>query len=169
MAPCSGYVVYLANLRVGDRVIAEEPLVIITDESKLHLQTDYINRNDISSASRIYALHNGNSYDIEYQHLNPEEALRLNDGVKIESKFSFESHDDFSTGDYVTICLENDFKENVLTVPNNSLYSDSRGYFVYRLIDDELVRADVETGITTDTQVEIISGLREGDVVYVQG
>lgn len=169
VAPCSGYVVYLANLRVGDRVIAEEPLVIITDESKLHLQTDYINRNDISSASRIYALHNGNSYDIEYQHLNPEEALRLNDGVKIESKFSFEPHDDFSTGDYVTICLENDFKENVLTVPNNSLYSDSRGYFVYRLIDDELVRADVETGITTDTQVEIISGLREGDVVYVQG
>ncbi len=169
VAPCSGHVVYLADMRVGDRVIAEDPVVIITDESKLHLQTDYINRNDISSASRIYALHGGNSYDIEYQYLNPEEALRLNDGVKIESKFSFDVNDEFSVGDYVTICLEDNFKENVLTVPNNSLYNDSRGYFVYRLIDDELVRADVETGIVTDTQVEIISGLKEGDVVYVQG
>ncbi len=169
VAPCSGYVAYLAELRINDRVIADDPLVIVTDEASLHLQSDYINRNILSSASRIYALIDGNEYDVENQPLKAEEVLKLNDGVKIESKFLFDINDSISSGDYASLCIEDDFKENVLTVPNNALYNDSRGYFVYRVIDGDLERADVETGIETDTQVEIISGLTEGDVVYVQG
>lgn len=169
VSPCNGNVVYLQRLRLNDKVIADNPIVVITNDSKLHLQSDFIKKDIINSASRVYALINGKEYDIEYIPLEADEILKMNEGAKIESKYSFTPDNSIAPGDYAAICIKGDLKENVLTIPKGSLYNDSKGYFVYLMIDDNLVRADIEVGIVTDIQVEIISGLEEGDVVYVQG
>ena len=169
VAPCDGNVVYLQRLRIKDKVIADNPVVVITDDSKLHLQSDFIKKDIINSASRIYALINGKEFDIEYIPLEADEILKMNEGAKIESEYSFTPDSSIAPGDYASICIAGDLKENVLTIPKGSLYNDSKGYFVYLMLDDNLVRADIEVGIVTDIQVEVISGLEEGDVVYVQG
>lgn len=169
VSPCKGNVVYLQRLRINDKVIADNPVAVITDDSKLHIQSDYLKRDIINSASSVYALINGKEYDIEYIPLEADEVVKMNEGAKIESKFSFIPDSSILPGDYASICIKGDFKENVLSIPKGSLYNDSKGYFVYLMIDDNLVRSDIKVGIVTDIQVEIISGLEEGDVVYVQG
>ena len=59
-------------------------------------------------------------------------------------------------------------KENVLTIPANALYRDEKGRYVYKIVDKQRVRCNVTIGITNEIKVEILEGLQEGDVVYVQ-
>jgi HlyD family secretion protein len=54
---------------------------------------------------------------------------------------------------------------HVLRIPHESLHFDGPQAFVFRVIDDKLVRTDVKTGIVTNNWAEITSGLSEGDTV----
>lgn len=54
---------------------------------------------------------------------------------------------------------------HVLSVPHESLHFDGAQPFVFRIIHDKLVRTPVKLGIVTLTQVEITSGLSDGDVI----
>jgi RND family efflux transporter MFP subunit len=60
-------------------------------------------------------------------------------------------------------------KANALTVPRGALQRDGATRFVYRLIDDKAVRTPIQTGLIAPTDVEILSGLKEGDRVIVPG
>lgn len=55
--------------------------------------------------------------------------------------------------------------EDALTIPVEALFLQSGAAFVYRVVNDTLVRADVTVGVTTETQIEILSGVKAGDVV----
>lgn len=169
-APISGKVVYIDSYG-GTNVSKDRPVIIITDESKLHIQSEYIDKNTFINANQAYALINGKQYDIEYVPLESDELAKMNDnGITVESRFAVTGEaDNMVSGDYACICLKNKVKENVLTIPKNALYSDAEGNFVYRMNDGTFSRCNVETGIETDIQVEITGGLEEGDVVYVQG
>lgn len=168
-APCSGKVVYVKELHLNGRVSADESIVIITDESKLHVQSDYIDASIIKNASQIYAVIKGNEYEIEYIPFESYEILKMkNSGIVLGSRYSIKENDAIFCGDYACICIKDKFKANVITIPKNALYSDSSGYFVYRLINDKLERCNIVIGEETNIQVEILSGLAEGDVVYVQ-
>jgi hypothetical protein len=39
-------------------------------------------------------------------------------------------------------------------------------YFVYKVVDGVQVRQNVQRGVYNDAEVQILSGLQEGDVVY---
>jgi len=54
---------------------------------------------------------------------------------------------------------------HVLNVPREALRFDGAQPFVFRIIDNKLVRTPVRTDIVNLTQVEITSGLSEGDTV----
>ena len=56
-------------------------------------------------------------------------------------------------------------KENVLTVPISAVHNQNGQSTVQVLKNNESQDMMVEIGLTSDTQVEIISGLSEGDVV----
>lgn len=60
--------------------------------------------------------------------------------------------------------------ENALIIPVDALHQTSAGYFVYTTYDEETHQyggmTEVTIGMQNDTQVEIASGLREGDTVY---
>jgi len=55
--------------------------------------------------------------------------------------------------------------ENVLLVPVEAVNSDKNGDFVYVVENNIVVRKDVVTGVSSDTQIEIVSGLKENDQV----
>ena len=61
------------------------------------------------------------------------------------------------------------FYENVLRVPRNVLFTDSAlNQFVYRIEDGNQVQVFVTTGTITETYVAILSGLQEGDEIFVR-
>ena len=59
-------------------------------------------------------------------------------------------------------------KEDVLVVPNNFIYEENGEEFVYRITsENNIEKIRVETGISDLNYTEILSGLKEGDVVAI--
>lgn len=58
-----------------------------------------------------------------------------------------------------------DFKDNVLIVPNGAIIFQNGESFVRVLKDDVLTNLPVVTGLSSDTETEIISGIDEGQSV----
>lgn len=58
-----------------------------------------------------------------------------------------------------------DFKDNVLIVPNGAVISQNGETFIRTLKDNVLTNIPVVTGLISDTETEIISGIDEGQSV----
>jgi HlyD family secretion protein len=63
----------------------------------------------------------------------------------------------------VTVVIANE--GNVLNVPREALHTDRGRSYVYRIVNGKLRRTEVKVGSLNLTQVEILSGLKEGDQV----
>lgn len=60
--------------------------------------------------------------------------------------------------------------ENAVLVPADAVHYTSTGAYVYTTYDEETQeyggRVDIVVGLSNDDEVEVVSGLKEGDVVY---
>jgi len=59
--------------------------------------------------------------------------------------------------------------KGAMTIPVEALFNENGKNFVYRVVSNKLVKADITVGATTDTSVEVLSGLSDGDVVALSG
>ncbi len=101
--------------------------------------------------------------DAEYRSLSQN-------GMTPTGRFALPDGTSARVGDYVQLVFYANYREDVLCLPVNAVYTGS-GYaesFVYRIVDGEKVYTRVEVGLMNDAYAEIKSGLEEGDVVYVQ-
>jgi len=55
--------------------------------------------------------------------------------------------------------------DHVLVIPREALHVDEVKPYVYQIVDDELKRRPVETGVSNLTNVEVAGGLPEGATV----
>ena len=83
--------------------------------------------------------------------------------------FTWEAEVPLVCGDYAVIMATTQLRKDVLCIPKNALHRDTDGYFVYLMVDDKQVRTPVTPGLMSQASVEVVEGLKEGDVVYVQG
>jgi len=65
----------------------------------------------------------------------------------------------------VTANIMIDRKDNALLVPSGVIQSQGDQSYVNVLIDGKPQSVPVEVGLSSDTQIEIVSGLNEGDAV----
>jgi HlyD family secretion protein len=65
----------------------------------------------------------------------------------------------------VTVTVTTSSEANALSVPRGAMHSENGKPFVYRVINDKLVKTPVVTGTINLTQVAIVSGLQNGDQV----
>jgi HlyD family secretion protein len=54
---------------------------------------------------------------------------------------------------------------HVLSVPYYALHLEGKQAYVFRILNNKLVRTNIQTGVINLNQVEILGGLSEGDVV----
>jgi HlyD family secretion protein len=66
---------------------------------------------------------------------------------------------------HVTVTVTTSSDPNTLTVPREALHSENGKPFVFKVVNDSLVRTPVTTGTINLTQVAITFGLKDGDVV----
>ena len=59
--------------------------------------------------------------------------------------------------------------ESALTIPLEALFNENGQNFVYKVVSNTLQRTDITVGATTDTEVEVLKGLKAGDVVALSG
>ena len=60
-------------------------------------------------------------------------------------------------------------KRSVLAIPRAALYRDGESHFVYRLEEGRARRRQVSVGLIGINEVEIVSGLKDGDRVILPG
>jgi HlyD family secretion protein len=65
----------------------------------------------------------------------------------------------------VTVTVTTASQSGVLSIPREALYTENGKPYVYKVVKDDLHRTPVVTGAINLTQVAILSGLQEGDVV----
>lgn len=79
------------------------------------------------------------------------------------------------TGEDILIGMKGDADIEVssvgsaLTIPVEALFSEGGTDFVYQVVDNVLAKTEITVGATTDTEVEVVDGLSEGDVVALSG
>ena len=67
----------------------------------------------------------------------------------------------------VTVQVTTSSQPNVLAIPREALHSENGLLYVFKVIGDGLQRTSVTIGAPTLTQVPILSGLQEGEVVAI--
>jgi len=72
-------------------------------------------------------------------------------------------------GDFAEVSIVTDRHENALLVPRIAVLSEHEENIVYLVEDSKAVRRKVKTGFEDEENMEIISGLNEGERVVVQG
>lgn len=55
-----------------------------------------------------------------------------------------------------------------ITIPIDALYDDNGQAYVYLKTDNNLTRQDIQTGIETDTNVEVLSGLTGNETIVIK-
>jgi len=168
-APCDGTVAAV-NVNVGDVVWPNAVVAVVADDSTCYLQTEFMNESVAAAASEIYATIGGTRYEVEYVPIETSDYItKVLSGVTMYSTFEVEGGTSDLVGQYAMLYLMTTQLEQVLNIPANALLRDAEGYYVY--VDEAGVktRRAVEIGVLTAAQAEILSGLEEGESVYVVG
>lgn len=170
-APTSGIIVSMGVFAEGDSLEENSVACVIAKEDVKYFQFDGVNQSVLDSADTITLQIGSMSID------NPEfitftEEETLDNSFKTESVYVAVG-DEFAgsavLGQYCALTITYDTTENVISVPNECVYSSSSDGTSYCLVLNENKKEDritVETGIVTDYYTEIISGLSEGQLVY---
>lgn len=164
-----GVVMNIQFMEQGTGMPADYPMVAVADPGRKVIKSDFISKNDINTAERLYAIIDGRVYEVEYEPMESEEYNRLAEqNGKVYTTFYLpEEAADTELGKYVAIVLVKEFRENVLTVPQEALMKGEDGSYVYLMEGEEKIHTPVRVGMQDGFYSEILSGLEEGDKVMV--
>lgn len=170
LAPYAGMVVFVTQEDVGSKVASFSTVASVADDTRLSIISERLSDSVLKNADQIYAQVLGRQYEVTHVPMEQEEYLqRILSGDDLYSEFAIENTDGtVESGLYAAVTIIDNYQEHVLVVPVNALYRDEKGRYVYKIIDGERVRQDVEIGVDNGIKVQITEGLEEGDVIYVK-
>ena len=173
VAPCSGHVYFTGQIKVGAMVQEGMQIARITNPEELLLVTDsYVSENRLIGA-RYYALMEDQKLEVELIPATTEEMMAvILAGGTMTSKFRLtgptEAMDAVSAGKYAALIIESDLAEDVLQVPMASVNTVSGESYVYVIAEDGTRhRKEIQIGKNNGIMTQVLSGLSEGEVVYV--
>lgn len=170
-APFDGTIVALHEVD-GKGIEINENLyyIAIADNSTLYARCDYVSPSIINSTQQIVFWHDGVEYSADYVPMTEKIYREMkNSGEDMFSEFQLQNEDGtIVSGDYGKIKLVTKDINQVLLIPEFVVRADADGYYVYRDNAGTRERVSVELGSTDGLKVEIVNGLKEGDVIYVQ-
>ena len=62
-----------------------------------------------------------------------------------------------------------DMKDNVLSIPSEAVIIKDEKNIVYIVKDGKAVEKEIEIGLDTGTEIEILAGLKEKDIIIIRG
>lgn len=164
-APADGTVIWISESK---KITAEKAFLYIADMDSRYIRTEEFSDYQLTNAKEIYAIIGNQQYKLTYRPQTVDERIfkSLND-IPIYSFYDFEEGAQIPESMNALVFCVHDYRENVLSIPLNALHRDSLGSYVYQLVDGQKQQVYIKTGMSTNLRVEVISGLEEGDVVYV--
>ncbi|AOT71956.1 efflux RND transporter periplasmic adaptor subunit [Geosporobacter ferrireducens] len=170
-SPISG-IVTLRNIEAGEMVSQQIPAFIIVDIDRVEVETEVTERmiNNIFIGQElvvsINAL-NGKEFKGVVDTLSPAvSGQRVGYPVKI---IIDNPNHEIKPGMFAEISFIMDRKDRVLVIPMEAVLASNNESYVYVLVDDTVIKQTVEVGYRDKNNLEIIDGLKDGDLVVVKG
>ena len=168
-APFDGTIVQMTPLTSGSRVTEGESCMAIADTSRFLAVGDYVRIDIAERAERIYVFMDGKEYDAEYIPMDLKEyGALVRQKQTPYSTYEMEASEDFSFGHSVLIVVQHESRTGVLTVPNLAVQQDGARKYCYRDNNGGRERVYIEVGLNDGMNYEVLSGLEEGDAVYIE-
>ena len=169
LAPMSGQVSYVYDLEPGTEMDPYKVLARIADPTALYVNAEYPESITFKKGDKVKLIVG----DVEYEgtiSYSPTEAREAGDenGNTLYAQFDSEKPAFAYLGSLADIKKVKAYSENAIVIPKHLVKSDGDRQYVQVYSDGEKIEIDVETGITNATEIEIISGLKEGDQVIVK-
>jgi len=165
-APFDGTISLLSDFSKGSWVTSFEPvLYIVPDDAMVFVE--YLGMTTISiRAARIHAHINGAVYDTTRLPVTIEQMLRYG---RNPVRFSLDTDEMPPVGSLVSLYVYNHWAKDVLRLPRNVLFSSGDvGFYVYRIVNGQREMAVITVGMRTESYIEVLSGIEEGDEIYVR-
>ncbi|MDR1700042.1 MAG: hypothetical protein LBR68_02520 [Lachnoclostridium sp.] len=171
ISPIDGEVITL-NQQSGSTVEEGDTVLCLAVMDAPRVRSEFLVPDDLESSS-YKAVINGKEYSVEAEvvNLSTEEYGYGYDESSIPDYTYFDFKDnkvDCKVGDFAVIHLQKDISINALSVPVNAVWNDKENNYIYVDENGAKVRRIIETGVRSQAYVEITSGVKEGEVVYVE-
>lgn len=177
IAPMDGLVLFVSNEQVGDEIDAYQTLVTIGDPNKLHVLYTAPERDTIKDVKdgvkALIKLPDGTEVEgiVVQTPLNvpddvPEELKRLYHRSLLIAPVKPLLGIEVGTSVFFEIVVEQ--QENAVIIPSKALRTFNERMYVHVLEEDVKKEVDVTVGIKTEAEVEIISGLKPGQLVILE-
>lgn len=141
----------------------------VANMEKPRLKTTYVSSTKIAKAGSCIAVIDGKEYEVvaEEQELS---RMEIEQGTHPDyTWFDFvDDKVDAAVGKSASIELHTDSVQNALVVPVNAVFGTGTEKYVYLVNGDAKTKTTVTTGTETDAYIQIVTGVKEGDVVYVE-
>jgi RND family efflux transporter MFP subunit len=168
-APIDGEITYVTSIAAGENINADQIVVKIADLSSLILVTKSGDASKLPIGAKVTIILNYLEYEGEVvanpsslsndpnESLHQAAILSISDELRRKAAF----------GDVARVIYVQDIRKDVIMVSRRNIHAVNSQYYVNVLEDGMRVEKDVEIGLVTDTDAEIVSGLEEGDLVIV--
>ncbi len=169
-APISGQVSYVDGVNPGTEVNPYRVLVRIVDPDDLYVLATVTESKAYTLGDKVTVTIGDDSYDAEITRTPKEEKAEGDEVTNtIHADFTGSSKPTFAfLGSLSDVTKVNSVSENAIVIPKHLVKTDDTHSYVQILVDGEKQEVTVTTGISNATEIEITSGLNEGDQVVVK-
>ncbi|WP_235182585.1 efflux RND transporter periplasmic adaptor subunit [Gracilibacillus boraciitolerans] len=177
VAPMDGIVTFVTDRKIGETVEAFESIVRVADTTKLQLLYSAINTgvlDEIVVGMTVNVSMEGKQMQggevVQTPEDIPEDVAATDSDLYDSSiliRVDLESTE-IEVGQNAEIEVVIAKKEDTLLIPKNGLRTSGARNYVQILVDNTKREVDIETGIISTTQVEVLKGLDEGDKVILK-
>lgn len=173
-SPISGYIVS-RKVDQGEYVSVGQPIVTVSQNRRLQLRAE-VSEKEYAYLKTVSSAHFKTAYDDKIYKLSELNGRIVSfgkatgDSFYLPVTFEFENPGDIVLGAYVEAYLLSTPQENVISIPVAAVTEEQGLFFVYLQLDEECYKKqEVSLGQGDGDRIRVVSGLKEGDNVVVQG
>ncbi len=169
-APRAGMVSTITSKKPGESITAKEEMVTIVDPSELcvaYYGDAYL---ALPEGTEVTLAYSGKEYPGVVQKSYQDATQWEEGGRRVEVVFSNveDVPDTDMLGENVTIYITTYVGPECIIIPTSCVQVEENRNYVYVLEGEERKERDVELGADTGTEVEVLSGLEEGETVILR-
>jgi RND family efflux transporter MFP subunit len=174
-APFDGKIASI-DIRPGDAVQAYKAVISVMNESQLEVVVDFIGTEDATKigvgqeVELTFARYKGKTVKGTVARL-PSRLTNSGSTVNADTSYHLDYEDkslELDVGDLVQVVLTLSRKDDALWLPPQAVRAFEGRRFVVVKDGDRQRRQDVKVGIISTDRIEIVEGLKEGDIIVGQ-
>jgi len=167
-----GRVVKCAKISIGDGIGMNQPLITVADVGRMQIEYTGDKIKNFKEGIKVNIKYKEKDYKGTIATLGGEKTS-TNNGAKVTEYTSMRVDIDnlpegVTLGETVGITVEMEKKENIIVIPKKIVKISGKQGTVLVFENNKKVEKILELGVESDTEIEVVKGLNEGDILLEQ-